>query len=239
MLWPFARLRYAVASALWEILGIAALIVFAIIWPHPKRWQVWMSVCWSLPAFMAFAEGQDVAILLAIIAIGARLQHRRPLISGFAASLCAIKLHLFIMLPVWIVNKRRWRFASGLLAGGGALLALSFISQGFAWPAHYYRFMTDAANDYSPGTDVMPNLRGLFAGLMSDRTPEIVGTIAIAAAIWFASLRSSIGFAASLVGGILAAPHDYMHDCTLLIPAMLIIPAESKVIWPEPWRCLC
>jgi len=49
-------------------------------------------------------------------------------------------------------------------------------------------------------------------------------------------LRGRIGLAAALAGGILAAPHAYVADCALLIPAVLIVLANAERGWI---RALC
>lgn len=231
-LWPLAQLRYQQASAIWEISCIAAIVAFAVLWPHKPRWAVALACCWSLPAFMTVAEGQDTAFLLLWIALAViLLRKNQPRAAGLVASLCAAKFHLFLMFPLWILRKRQWHFVSGMAAGGAVLLALSFVSGGLDWPVRYYRFVKDPANN--PYTNVMPNLHGLVAKWGHHNLLEMIGVIAIAAAVWIAvrNANPEFGIAAALVGGILSAPHDYMADCVVLIPAILIVLSNPASLW--------
>jgi hypothetical protein len=236
LLWPLAQLHYSLASAIWEILCVGTLAGFAMLWPHKRRWAVALACCWSLPAFMTVAEGQDIGFLLVWIALAVMLLQRgRPGGAGLVTSLCAAKFHLFLMLPLWIIGKKQWRFASGAAAGGGILLALSFLAGGLDWPARYYRFLKEPANN--PYPDVMPNLHGLFANQAHGSLLEIGGIAAIAAAVWITVRHANPEYeiAAVLAGGVLAAPHAYMADCALLIPAALVVLAETESAWTRAW----
>lgn len=131
------------------------------------------------------------------------------------------------MAPLWILRRRQWRIAAGLAIGTAALLVLSFIAGGRNWPANYLRFLTDPANNPYPG--VMPNLHGMMAHLRGSTLLEPGAAGMVATLVWLASRDSAIGIAAALVGGILTAPHAYMHDCALLIPAILIVLPRAEL----------
>jgi hypothetical protein len=88
--------------------------------------------------------------------------------------------------------------------------------------------------------------------------------LAIAVLAWSICRRSSfeVGLAVCLIAGLLVSPHDYLHDWTITIPALLIlysqIPAAQAgalllasplfmwmVVWASVWLivawlgCLC
>jgi len=221
LLWPLAQLPYGTASAVWEILCAGAFAGFAVLWPSGNRWAVAVACCWSLPAFMSVAEGQDIGFLLLWLALAMRLLGKnRPVLAGVVFSLCAAKFHLFLLVPVWVVANRAWRFAWGLCAGGAVLLIASFAANGADWPVRYYRLLTNPANN--PYAGVMPNLHGLTAGWAHREVFEVAGILFAGAVVWFAVRRGSAeaGLAAVLAGGVLVAPHAYMADCALLIPAV-------------------
>jgi len=247
--WPLAQLPYPAASALWEILCVFGLIAFVAAWPANRRWQAALACCWSLPVWMTVAEGQDIGFLLLWIALALMLVRRdRPLTAGVVASLCLAKFQLFFMIPVWICARKRWRFASGLLAGCIALAALSFAIGGWNWPLRYYALLREPANN--PYREVMPNLHALLAGLPHANAFAIAGAGAVAVAVWVASRgwRREWGLAAALAGGIVVAPHAFMADCALLIPAALLLIKSATDRWtaylglylltPIPWVLL-
>jgi len=244
--WPLAQLPYQVASTIWEALCVMATIAFAVLWHRSPRWHVIAACCWSLPLMMALAEGQDLGFVLLSIAIAAVLvRRRRPVVAGLVASLCLMKFHLFLPIPVWICARRQWRFARGLLVGCGLLGVLSFIAGGWGWPLRYWALVREPANN--PYREVMPNLHSLLAGMP---LIEIVSIGLLGCAVWVASRRcgGECGLSAALAGGILVAPHAYMADGAVLIPALLLLMKGATQTWtraihfylltPVPWVLL-
>lgn len=243
---PFTWLPYKWASALWETFCIAGAVAFAWLWPTGKRWRI-VAVCWSLPLAMATAEGQDLWVALVAMAVAARLMRCRPFAAGLIASLCLIKFHLFLLVPIWIVVRRLWRFGGGVVAGGALCALLSFVAGGFRWPLDYLTLIRTPGNN--PYTEIMPNLHSLFSGLPRAGQTEILGAALVAILVIAASRsrRAAPGLAAALVGGLLVAPHVYMADCALMIPALLLC-SPGRYSWalhlrnlalsPIPWLFL-
>jgi hypothetical protein len=229
LMWPLARLPYFPAYLLFETLMLAAAAAFVRMWPATGWRTTLAATCWSLPLAAAFAIAQDVAALLAAIA-GALLllKRRRDFAAGLIFSLCAIKLHLFLLVPVWILARRLWRFAGGLAVGGAALAVLSLAAAG---PGGFRAFVRTASSSIvNPGLEVMPNLNGLFHG---NGGLELVAALAVAALVYQAAHRGSQSWAlaATLVGGLLTSHHAYVADCALLLPALLVMASETDRDW--------
>jgi hypothetical protein len=70
----------------------------------------------------------------------------------------------------------------------------------------------------------MPNVHGLVAGLPHSSVWEIAGMLAVAFLTWIACRKGGFeyGLAAVLAGGVLVAPHAYIQDAAMAIPAVLI-----------------
>ena len=222
LLWPFSQMPYRTASWAWEATNVVVLIGFIALWPPGNRWLAAVVCCWSVPAFMSLAEGQDIAFLLASIALALwLLRAGRDFAAGIVLSLCASKFHLFLLVPVWLIAGRRWKIARGLAAGGAGLAVLSF-ANGLDWPVRYVRLLLNPVNN--PYASVMPGIHGLVDGLPGHLWIEGLAFAVIGVLVWRASRRGSVewGLAAALTGGILVAPHAYVADCALLIPAGLI-----------------
>jgi hypothetical protein len=246
--WPLAQMPYQVASVLWEVLCAGAMIGFAMLWPSMKRWQTVAACCWSLPLLMTWAEGQDLGFVLLAMAVAAVLVRRRqPFAGGLVASLCLAKFHLFLLIPVWICARRQWRFGRGLTAGCAVLGVACFVAGGWEWPLRYLALVREPANN--PYGELMPSLHSLFAGLPFAGALEVGGICVLAVGVWAASRRSGgeCGLAAALAGGILAAPHAYMADGALLIPALMLLMKRADfgvrslrfyLLTPVPWALL-
>jgi len=249
LFWPLAQLPYPAASAIWEALCLAGIVVFVLLWPKGQRRHAAVACCWSLPLWMTVAEGQDIGFLLLWIAIAMALVRKRRLtLAGAVASLCIAKFQLFLLIPVWICARKQWRFARGLLAGCAALVALSFAANGWSWPLRYLTLLREPANN--PYHEAMPNLLALFEGVPHEEALGIFAAIALAILIWIACRRrhSQWSFAATLAGSLLIAPHDFMADCAILIPAALPLLNSSAIslqtalylylVTPIPWILL-
>jgi len=149
------------------------------------------------------------------------------------ASLCLLKFHLFLLIPIWICTRRQWRFGRGLLVGCGVLGVLSFVAGGWAWPLHYWALLREPANN--PYLELMPNLHSFLAGRP---LAEIVSAGLLACAVWLAARRNGeLGLAAALAGGILAAPHAYMADGAVLLPALLLVMKSATRVWTRVISC--
>lgn len=222
LLGPLSHLDYAAAEWAWRIVLAAAVIGFVALWPLPARWLRLSSICLSLPIFAAFINGQDSPLLLLFIAVSMRL-HRRgnARAAGMAAALCAIKFHLFLLLPIWIVTRRDMRFMQGLSAGAAVLVLVSFAAAGFSWPLDWFRAATSP--DFSPSVGQMPNLYGVATWLGLGAAAEVAAGIAVAAATWFVARRGDpdLSLACCLAGGLLVSRHAYLPDMVVLLPAGL------------------
>lgn len=228
MFWPLGRLPYDTAHLLWTLLRAAAVAGFLLLWRRPSRRDAVMFTALSLPLGISFFNGQDTPFLLLWIALALHWQDKgRPFLAGLVLTLCAAKFHLFVLLPLLLFGQRRWRMTAGLATGAAVLLAVSFAVAGAAWPLEYFATLTDGR--VHPGVQKMPNLHGIFAGLPHAMLLEIVAGLAIVAGAWHVVRRSSfeVGLAAVLTGGVLLSYHAYRADCTVLLPAALLILAAN------------
>ena len=227
LLWPLGKLPYRESYFVWQALSVGALVAFILLWRIPDRKAAVLACCWSLPLILAIAHGQDLTFLLLLLAASLRLYRTRPFVVGVIVSLCAIKFHLFLLLPLLMVGQKRWRMLGGFAAGGAALTAVSFVAAGAGWPLQYLQMLRLTID---PQPQIMPNFHGLLLGIPYGWLIELLLGLATAVAVWLISRRSDFeyGLAAALVGGLLISHHAYPQDCTLLLPALLILMARSS-----------
>jgi hypothetical protein len=234
LLWPLGKLPYRESYFVWQALLSGALVAFILLWRIPDRKTAVLACCWSLPLILAIAHGQDLTFLLLLFAVSLRIYRTRPFTAGVVLSLCAIKFHLFLLLPLLIIGQKRWRLLGGLVAGGAALAAISFAA---ASPNRYLDILTRPG--IAPEPQIMPNFHGLLLGVPYGWLMELLLGLATAVAVWLISRRSDFEYAlaAALVGGLLISHHAYPQDCTLLLPALLIVMARSSD-WCLNYLCI-
>jgi hypothetical protein len=247
MLWPLAQLPYPSAHAVWYFLRVVAVVGFVILWPHSTRSLTALICCWSLPLAAGLANGQDAPLLLLWLAWSQKLERTgHSFWGGLALSMCAAKFHLFLLLPLLLVCNRRWALLAGGMAGGAALIALSFIGGGWDWPAHYLKALSDPA--IHPSLGLMPNLHGFLS--VWPVWLQIAAAISVGLVALVAMIRTDYlsGFAIALAGSLLLSYHAYTADAVILIPAILIVIEYSRRVLmryaafilasPVPWLLL-
>jgi len=233
---PLVRLPYRTAYAVFQALSLLAVVLAVILWPaREDRAAMAVACCWSVPLSTAFANGQDITFLLLSLSIVARLIDRRPALAGAVASLCLAKFHLFLLVPIWIVSQRRWRFAAGLAAGVLASLAASFALQGPDWVHRYIHLILSPVE--SPDQAYMLNLHGVCYVFGLPLAVELAMCGVVAWLVWEVCRRApGNAWLATLAGGMLIGRHTYTQDCLLLLPSLVLaLSAKEK---PLPLRAL-
>jgi hypothetical protein len=227
LMWPFAQLPFMTAIALWRALGLAAIGLFLWMWPGSKL--VAAAACaWSLPLAANFNAGQDVAFVLAA-AMGAAclLKAGRPFGAGLALGACAIKFHLFSLLPLLVWERRLWRTLVGGVAVVAMLAAVSFARFGPSWPRQYWTALQDPRMNPYPWN--MINLNGLFH---YHTFWVIPAAVVVASLCWYiiAAAGVDLAMAALLAGGVLITPHNTIADGVLFLPLLLLAQKSRSVL---------
>ena len=222
MVSPLRYFSYQHAYWVWQFGSAMSIVLFCVFWPSSKKWATAVACCWSMPLLQCFIMGQDVTFILLVFGISIALfSGGWRFAAGCVFSLCSIKYNLFMALPLLIITRQLWRFGAGLVAGGGALLAVSFAVGGRYWPWQYAAMLPSTTSKWAG----MPNLHGMFAFLPSSLLPEVVGTGMVILITWFVirggSLNRSI--AATLIASLSISYHAYLQDASILIPAALLL----------------
>ena len=223
-LWPLGLLPYQQAHGIYIVLRLAAGVAFVLLWRMNTRAATALSLLLSLPLVAGFILGQDGVFLLLFLGVAWRLmEDERPFSAGLALSLCAIKFHLFLTLPVWLASRARRPILKGFALGAMVLVVASFAVQGWRWPEEYAEVLL--APSLSPKAETMPNLHGLFAGFALGAFLEALTTVAVLWGCWHANGIADwrYSFSVVLLGGVLTSYHSYLADCIILLPAVLVL----------------
>ena len=221
-LWPLGRLPYRMAAIAWQLLNVAALAGFVLLWA--PRVPSHVLACTFFPLFVDLWVGQDVPILLFLVALSVSLlSRRRNFLAGLVMALCAAKFHLFLLLPLLILSKRMGRFAAGLAVGGLGLLAVSFAAAGPRWIFRYLALLKQ--NETHQATQsYMPNLIGLFHAVPFAGPCIALLSLAVAIGFCFAARRVDLPHAVALMlfCGVVVGLHSLMYDLGFLLPWLLL-----------------
>jgi hypothetical protein len=219
LMWPFAQLPFVPAFYLFRALVLAGVGAFLWLWPA-DRWAAAAACAWSVPLAATFTVGQDVIFVLAAV-LGAyrMLRSGRQFPAGLLLGLCAIKFHLFLLLPLLLLRRRLWKTVAGGAAVGAVWFAMCFAEAGPHWISMYRAALSGP--EMNPYAYNMVNLRGLF-DYGSPWTLPAAAVVAVLCGylIWRGSLE--VALAAVLAGGVLITPHTTVCDATLFLPGLLL-----------------
>jgi hypothetical protein len=224
LLWPLGHLSYEAANATFSVLRLLSGLAFVLLWRCPSRRAAAAAAIICFPYWGAFINGQDGPFLLLFLGLAWRFfEDDKQTSAGLALSLCSIKWHLFLTLPIWLLAKSRRKALQGFCVGAAAWIALSFAAQGPRWPMEYAELLLSP--DISPNETSMPNLHSVLVGLPAGIYLEGVAVLAVFWGAWMASSRAdwSYSLAAVLVGGTLTSYHAYFTDCMLFLPAAILL----------------
>ena len=223
LLSPLARLPYKLALSLWTGSNILAIVFFVLLSPGEDRVRLAIACCWSLPLVFSLAMGQDLGFLLLLLVASLRaLRAQKSWVAGLILSLCLIKFHLFLLLPLLFLGRRQWRLAAGFGSGTVFLLIVSFAALR-DWPRSYFALIMDPA--VSPGLGLMPNLHGLATYLPGQEFMEILLSLTVMALVWgvVRGANFELAWAATLLGSLLLTRHVYLQDCAILVGPLVTI----------------
>jgi len=227
---PLALLPFKQAFAVWISLQIVLLLAC---W-----WWAWRTfgpdaLVWTsmfLPTALGIASGQDCVVTLAICcAAWAAYRRKLETVAGVLLALTLFKFHLFLLVPLALLVRRRWRMFAGYSAAGSALAILSLLLCGWQGVRAYAALLTrkDLAT-LAPSPERMLGVNALLANLRIDSLPV---TALLAGAVIFLVVRSARfhqddwrWFWAAVAGSLLISPHTYPYDgAVLLIPGLLAV----------------
>ena len=103
---------------IFQILSFGCLLFF--LWFFGRSHQDLLTLAIMSPPLIAnFILGQDVMLLVGLLTLTILLVRKGDdFPAGLVLSLCAIKPHLFLLIPAAVLFHRRWKILQGAAVGG-------------------------------------------------------------------------------------------------------------------------
>jgi hypothetical protein len=258
-LWPAAlvtALSPEDAFRAWSLLqlllalGALLIVVRAAPWPASADRVVKLAAVavgiGALPVALLFTEAQwDGFSMLGLALAYSAWRRGKHATGGFALGLLGsvAKPHLLIGVVAFLVGRRDWRALAGLAAGGAVCGLAALAAVGPAGLATYARVVVTPAN--SPSTQML-SLTGLAASWLGSGALISLLTYAGDAALLAAAVltgsrsrgdaaRLEVGLFTAVALGLVATPHQLVHDLTLLAPVALALFARAGSLDGRPW----
>jgi hypothetical protein len=217
LLRPLAFLPYLPAYWVFQALSLVLAGIAARLYRGP--WQLTAAFVLFFPLTVNFMVGQDIALIL-LLCTATLMLHRsaRDTAAGFVLSLCLVKFHLFLLVPLVLLRHRKWRMIAGAAAGASIWLSLSTLISGPSWPRQYLSVLRNPV--ISLEVEKMPSIRGILAGSPLAAYAAVAAlAIFLFAIVKLRSFEDAFGLA--LAGGLLLNTHSYLYDCVILLPALV------------------
>jgi hypothetical protein len=235
---PVSLLPVKAAFPAWIAVQIAGMVAVWI-WAWRRFGSDAQVYCaFFLPTSMGIAHGQDCVVLL-LVMLGAwtLIEKGKDGAAGAVLALTLFKFHLFLLLPLAMLLRRRGRMLGGYAAGGAALAVISFALAGSQGILGYIHLLTRKdLGTLSPSPEMMVGMNAIAVNLGMESLWAKVPLLAIpvAVVIW-AALRAKgdlAWFWTAVLGSMLLSPHTYEYDlCALLIPALIaVFRSSSRVV---------
>jgi hypothetical protein len=246
---PLSYLPFTTAALVWlSLMALAFLAswhIFTALVQH--AWGVNVPKWW-LPAsllFMPLIENftscqKGTVLLLLLTAVYALLVRGRSFWAGVTFGLIAFKPQYALPIAVLMLLKQDWKFIIGGLVTGSLLVGICG-AMGYDLCQQYWEFSRHAA-DYmqSGGYDLTKSHSWYgFLTLLSGETRSafwvractlliLVTMFMTVAAAWrvelsYRSRRFAYAYSAAILATILASPHVYTYDLTMLLLPMALV----------------
>ena len=231
LLKPLATLPYRTAFLVYSAASFSCLLWFVVRFTREVPSLPYF-VVFSIPAMATLGNGQDTLFLLAVLGASTLLERRnRHFAAGLVLSLCAVKFHLFVLVPVALLLRRQWKTIHGGLCGTAILTAIGMIGTGPSSILQWIEVLRDPRINAS--ATVMPNIHGLVATVGTGQWLEIPLLLCVCGAFgWIAvrSINNEFVMAASLVTGLLVSYHSGAADDVLLFAVLALVCASSASV---------
>lgn len=224
---PLGALPYALAYALWSLVGLAAFVSgLKRLLPGRDGWLLALSA----PAvFVCLLHGQSALFVAAAFAWGLALLEKRPLLAGAILACLVCKPHFAIAPAILLMAGGRWRALAGFAAGAAALCALSVAAFGWApWEAFLRTLpgMTQVLAQGGLPWAKAPSLFVLALSLGAPQSaawlPQLWGAIAVLTAafvVWRRPGSEALKGAVAVAAALLISPYIFDYDLTLVAVA--------------------
>jgi hypothetical protein len=120
-IWPFGRLGFLSAYALWCVVGVALYVWAALAGGVDRRGWIFLAVApaVTLNVFL----GQNGFLTAALLIGGLANVERRPIVAGILFGILTVKPQFGLLLPVMLVMTGRWRVIASAVVTTAALVA--------------------------------------------------------------------------------------------------------------------
>lgn len=240
---PLAFLSYSGAYWVWNAVSLVALVAFLLLLgPHTPKLRGWSEALPFLcglaffPVFVCLLQGQDSLLLLLLFGLAfAEMKAGRNFVAGICLGLALFRFQLVLPVMAVMLLRRRWKTVAGFAVTAAALVGISAAVVGWRGLMNYPHELLQFSHVQAGGAmnpRIMPNLRGVVAGLAGDGNSAhlFLGALSLALLAWAAwkwkagggQPEFDLGFGLTLVVAVMVSYHLMAHDLSVLLLPLLV-----------------
>lgn len=237
---PFAALPFRAAYVVFTVLSLVAFVVaLAKARELAPDDRTFATFALAFAASEPFAEtifiGQTSGFMLLLWVWGITLAiEKRDVAAGMILGLGALKPQLFLLVPVVLVARGRWRMLGAFLATGAALVAIGALACGpRAYVAWIDLLRSPAYADIREANMFhMCSVEALLHAFPFATVVQVLVALAAVIVLFSFARRSeneSRVWAAAILVTLFATPHVIIYDAVLfIVPALVFAPEAAK-----------
>lgn len=226
-----AKFNYLIAWFIWLFGTLAGAVLVIQAWGGFKT--AWLFFLSFTGTYLNLLYGQNGFLSLMFLGGGLLLLPQRPFAAGLVLGCLAYKPHLAWLIPLALIGGRHWSALTGCLVSGLILCASSLAAYG--WPiwsdflAVAPRAMADIRSGAAPFSQmptVLAAARLIGLGDWLALAAQSLAALTAGAAVlwsWRKSIDHGIKSGLLVAAVLLAAPHTFGYDLTLLALPLIIM----------------
>lgn len=260
---PLTLLPYSSAYFAWLVANLLGLLLIVALLrkqvpflQQASPWWCWFALATYFPIFVALLQGQDVIVLVLLLALGfLALQGNKDFLAGCWLGLGLFRFHLILPLLFILLWQKRTKTLFGFSTVSALLAVISAAIVGWKelwlYPGYVWFIERTMGHGAIVPSD-MPNLRGTVSVLLGRNSDLlvvfVVGVISLALVLFVAERwrrqpekKLSLGFAAAVIVTVLVSYHAFAYDLSLLIlPIFLVLDdLQSRPSWRSFQKIAC
>lgn len=237
---PLAPLPFRVAFVVFTALSLAAFVMALgkarVLAPDDRTFAAFaLAFAASEPFAETIVIGQTSGFMLLVWVFGITLAiEKRDVAAGMVLGLGALKPQLFLLVPIVLVARGRWRMLGAFLATGAALVAIGALACGpRAYVAWIDLLRSPAYADIREANMFhMCSIEALLHGLPFATAVQALVALASAVMLFLFARKTQDeprAWAAAILVTLFATPHVIIYDAVLfIVPALVLAPDAVK-----------
>jgi hypothetical protein len=234
LLVPFGLVGFGLSYGLFQAVTAVAMLAGLRATVEPPAAWIGFGALLCPAASISVVSGQSSFLIVALLAAGAGLLERRPVLAGLIFGLLSFKPQFFLMVPVVLLARPRWRASAAAAATALAMAGFCLLWLGPGIWTGWFGAITRSTSGVDPRWFLFGRIWGesVYAcAYLLGASPGAAETLQIGAitlagtAVWVSyriPLAPAPRTAVLLAATLLSAPHSGAYDLLLLVVASLL-----------------